>query len=29
MAKALQIGVWNEIQKKIPEFLMKVVFATY
>lgn len=29
MAKELKIGLWNEIQKKRSEFLMKVVFAAY
>jgi hypothetical protein len=29
MAKALKIALWNEIQKKRPEFLMNVVVATY
>jgi len=29
MAKALKIGLWNEIQKDRPEFLMRIVFATY
>lgn len=29
MAKALKIALWNEIHKKRPAFLMKVVFVTY